>query len=126
MGSTGSIGRQALEIVAAFPDRFGITALTAHSQVGLLAEQARRFHAGTAVIMREELLPELRAALTGCDTVALAGMAGLEEVAAAPECDVVLAAMVGAVGLRRCWQPRARARPSRWRTRSRWWRRAGW
>ncbi|HEY3379597.1 MAG TPA: 1-deoxy-D-xylulose-5-phosphate reductoisomerase [Armatimonadota bacterium] len=100
LGSTGSIGRQTLDIVAAFPERFSVYALTAHSQVGLLAEQAKRCGAQVAVIMREELAGELRAALAGTDTRVLAGMSGLLEVASAPECDLVLTAMVGAIGLR--------------------------
>ncbi len=99
LGSTGSIGTQALDILAAFPDRFRVTALTAHRQVELLAEQARRVHAGAAVIMDEALLPALRAALAGTETRALAGMDGLLEVAAEPACEIVLAAMVGAAGL---------------------------
>ncbi len=99
LGSTGSIGRQALDVIQAFPERFRVTALAADRQVELLARQARAFQAETAVIGREALLPELRAALAGSGIRALAGMGALEEIAAAP-CDVVLAAMVGAAGLR--------------------------
>ena len=99
LGSTGSIGRQALDIIAAFPDRFQVAALTAHSQVSLLAEQARRFNAPVAVIMREELAPRLCEELAGMRTRVLSGMAGLEEAAALPEADIVLAGMVGAAGL---------------------------
>ena len=99
LGSTGSIGRQALDIIAAFPDRFLVDALSAHSQVELLAQQARRFDARVAIIMREELLPALRAALAGSRTRAEAGMSGLEEAAASSDNEVVLTAMVGAVGL---------------------------
>lgn len=99
LGSTGSIGRQALEIVAAFPDRFRVTAVAADRQVDLLAAQARRFGAARAVIMREALLPALRDALAGTDTEALCGMEALVDTAADPESDTVLAAMVGAAGL---------------------------
>lgn len=99
LGSTGSIGRQALDIIGAFPDRFQVSALTADSQVTLLAEQARRFSAPAAVIMRHELLPSLREALAGSGTRALVGIEGMQEVAADPETDIVLAGMVGAVGL---------------------------
>lgn len=99
LGSTGSIGRQALDIVAKFPDRFAIIALTANSQVTLLAAQARQFHARYAVIMREELASQLTALLVGTSTQVLAGMEGLLQVATMRECDMVVAAMVGAVGL---------------------------
>ena len=99
LGSTGSIGCQTLDIIAAFPERFTVYALSAHSQVALLAEQARRFHARVAVIAREELAPALRDALAGSGTRVLAGMAGLREVAADPACDLVVTALVGAAGL---------------------------
>jgi 1-deoxy-D-xylulose-5-phosphate reductoisomerase len=98
LGATGSIGSQALDIIAAFPSRFRITALAAHSQVELLADEARRFKVQTAVIAREELLPELQHALAGSGIRALAGMDGLLEVAAG-NYDILLAAMVGAAGL---------------------------
>lgn len=99
LGSTGSIGQQTLEIIAAFPEQFAVDSLSAHSQVDLLAAQARRFHARVAVIMQEELLPALRTALAGCNTVAQAGMPALEEIAATHENDLVVTAMVGSVGL---------------------------
>jgi 1-deoxy-D-xylulose-5-phosphate reductoisomerase len=99
LGSTGSIGRQTLDIISVFPDRFSVYALTAHSQVDLLAQQARRFRARVAVIGREALAPALAEALAGSGTRVLAGMAGLREVASAPESDIVVTAMVGAAGL---------------------------
>jgi len=99
LGSTGSIGRQTLDIIAAFPDRFRVFALSACSQVELLAAQARRFAAPVAVIMREELAPALREALAGTGTRVLAGMEGLQAIAADAEADIVLAGMVGAAGL---------------------------
>jgi 1-deoxy-D-xylulose-5-phosphate reductoisomerase len=100
LGSTGSIGRQTLDIIAAFPDRFRIAALTADSQVALLAAQARQFGAPVAVIGRPDLLPALRDALTGTSTRALAGLEGVCTAAALPEADLVMAALVGAIGLR--------------------------
>lgn len=99
LGSTGSIGCQALDIIAAFPERFSVQALSACSQVELLAEQARRFHAPIAVIMRKELAPALRELLAGTSTRVLAGMAGLVEAAADPDYDILLTGMVGADGL---------------------------
>lgn len=99
LGATGSIGRQTLDIIAAFPERFQVSALTAHGSVELLAEQARRFHPRVVVIGREELAPELRRALDGLPTRVLVGMDGLLEVSADPQCDIVLAGMVGVIGL---------------------------
>ncbi|MHB9024930.1 MAG: 1-deoxy-D-xylulose-5-phosphate reductoisomerase [Armatimonadota bacterium] len=98
LGATGSIGSQALDIIAAFPDRFRVSALAAHSQVEPLAAAARRFNAQAAVIACEELLPDLQRALAGSGIRALAGMDGLLEVAAG-DYDILLAAMVGAAGL---------------------------
>ena len=85
LGATGSIGQQTLEIIAAFPDRFSVDSLSANSQVELLAKQARRFHARVAVIMQADLLPALRDALAGSDTIAQVGMSALEEIAASPK-----------------------------------------
>lgn len=99
LGSTGSIGQQTLEIIAAFPEHFSVDSLSANSQVELLAEQARRFNARVAIITQPELLPALRAALTGCDTVAQTGMPALEEIAASPDNELVVTAIVGSVGL---------------------------
>ncbi|HOS43170.1 MAG TPA: 1-deoxy-D-xylulose-5-phosphate reductoisomerase [Armatimonadota bacterium] len=99
LGSTGSIGRQTLDIVAAFPGRFHVRALAAGRDVARLAQQVRQVGAETAVIGDAARLPELRAALRGTGTRALAGMDGLLEVARDPG-DLLVAAMVGAVGLR--------------------------
>ncbi len=100
LGSTGSIGRQALDIIAAFPERFTVAALAACGSVELLAAQARQFRAPVAVIGRDALADELRDALAGTGTRVLAGPAGLQEIAAAPGTDIVLAGMVGSAGLR--------------------------
>lgn len=99
LGSTGSIGRQALDIIAAFPERFAVAAVAAHSSVELLAEQARRHRAPVAVIMREDLAGALRIALAGTETRVLAGLDGLCAAADAAGTDIVLAGMVGAAGL---------------------------
>lgn len=99
LGSTGSIGQQTLDILAEFPDRFAVSALTANSQVELLATQARRFRPRCAVIMRTDLAPVLADALAGTETRVLAGMSGLLEATADPACDLVLTAMVGSIGL---------------------------
>nr|WP_237220018.1 1-deoxy-D-xylulose-5-phosphate reductoisomerase [Sphingomonas arenae] len=98
MGATGSVGRSTLDLIAAAPDRFQITALTAASNVEQLAADARRFGADLAVIADESLLPELTAALAGSDVRGAAGSEGLAE-AAAGDADLVMAAIVGCAGL---------------------------
>lgn len=100
LGSTGSIGRQTLDIVDAFPARFRVRALAAGRNVALLARQARACDADIAVIGETALLPALHDALRGTHTRALAGMEGMLEIAADSACDLLVAAMVGAVGLR--------------------------
>lgn len=99
LGSTGSIGTQTLEIVRLFPDRFQVRALTAGSNVRLLAEQARDFAPDYVVIGDASSADELREALSDVPTHVLQGEEGLCEVVALPEVDVVVAAVVGFAGL---------------------------
>ena len=98
LGSTGSIGRQSLEVIAAC----GMTAaaLTAHSNSRLLEEQCRQFHPETAVMMDEGAAADLRVRLADTDIRVLSGMDGLIEAATLPSADTVLTAVVGMVGLR--------------------------
>lgn len=98
LGSTGSVGRQTLEVVEEFPDRFRILALTAAGNWKLLAEQARRFRPRVVVILREDLYSPLREALPG-ETEVLCGERALSEVASHPEADLVVSAIVGMAGL---------------------------
>jgi len=101
LGSTGSIGVNTLDVVRRNPDRYRILALTAKSNVNLLAEQATQFNARFAVIGDETLAGELAKALADrkCGARVLAGAEGLEEAAALPEARIVMAAIVGAAGL---------------------------
>lgn len=99
LGSTGSIGTQTLEIVRLFPDRFQVRALTAGSNARLLAEQARAFAPDYVVIGDASGADELREALSDVPTRVLQGEEGLCEVAALPEVDVAVAAVVGFAGL---------------------------
>ncbi len=102
LGSTGSIGTSTLDVVARHPDRFRIVALTANTQVELLFQQCRQFKPGYAVVLEEAAATELRRQVrdAGLNTEVLCGMAALEQVVVLPEVDAVMAAIVGAAGLR--------------------------
>ncbi len=109
LGSTGSIGRQTLEVVNRFPDRFEVVALSAGSNLKLLLEQVAAFQPRYVAIGQKELYPELKSALSGiassnpiarAHTTVLAGLEGLTELAVIPEVDMVLTAVVGSVGIR--------------------------
>lgn len=97
LGSTGSIGTQALEVC----EKHGlkITALAANSSVRLLAEQARKFSPEYVCIFNAEKYADLCAELAGTDVKILSGMEGLCEIAALPQTDIVLNSVVGMVGL---------------------------
>ena len=101
LGSTGSIGTSTLDVVARHPERFRIFALSGHSQTAKLAEQCLAFHPQYAVTANEAQAAELRAHLAGagCQTEVLHGEQALCDIAAAPETDGVMAAIVGAAGL---------------------------
>jgi 1-deoxy-D-xylulose-5-phosphate reductoisomerase len=98
LGSTGSVGEQALEVAAAFPDRFAVTALAAGRRVEKLSAQVRRFRPALVSVADADAAAALRSEL-GAETPRIeTGPAGLEAVATA-DADVVLSALVGAVGL---------------------------
>ena len=104
LGSTGSIGTQTLDVVARHPQRFRVFALSAHSQVELLAQQCRQFSPRYAVVAQAQVAA-LRLALQGLGvngTEVLGGPEALCQVAAAPEVDAVMAAIVGVAGLAPC------------------------
>jgi 1-deoxy-D-xylulose-5-phosphate reductoisomerase len=99
LGSTGSIGTQALEVVREQQGRFRVAVLTAGQQWQLLVAQAREFRPA-AVVIGEAFYQEVKAALGDQpETHVLAGAAALEEVVQRPEIDVVLTALVGYAGL---------------------------
>ena len=102
LGSTGSIGTSTLDVVARHPDKFKIVALTANSQVDLLFQQCRQFKPDYAVVLEEIAATELRRQVrdAGLNTEVLCGLAALEQVVVLPEVDAVMAAIVGAAGLR--------------------------
>lgn len=98
LGSTGSIGRQTLDVAARFPDRVQVVALAAHSNDALLAEQARVTGAPNLAMADHGAAQRLRAALPHAEVEA--GPEAVVALAALPEADVVLNALVGAAGLR--------------------------
>ena len=100
LGSTGSIGTQALDVVRQHRDRYEIYCLTAHRQVELLAQQAREFQPAAVVIADETRYEALKALLADApDIKVYAGAAALEQIVTADPIDMVLAAMVGFAGL---------------------------
>lgn len=100
LGSTGSIGTQALEVIEEHNDRFEVYCLTANSQVELLAQQARKFQPAAVVIAREELHQQLVELLADCpDIKVYAGAQALCDIVEADPIDMVLTAMVGFAGL---------------------------
>ena len=102
LGSTGSVGVSTLDVVARHPERYRVIALTAQSQDNILFEQCTRFSPRYAVLLDETAAARLqqRIALTDLGTEVLCGVAALERVASLPEVDTVMAAIVGAAGLR--------------------------
>lgn len=99
LGSTGSIGTQALDVISQHPDLYEAYALTANNQWEKLAEQARRFHPAAVVIANEEHYKELSDALADTDVKVYAGKDALNEIVEAEPIDMVLAALVGFAGL---------------------------
>ena len=103
LGSTGSIGRSALEVVAAAEGRLRVAALSAFSNVELLAEQARQFLPRWVVVADRQAARRLDPGRLPRDCELLIGPEGLVEVAGRPEVDTVLTAIVGSAGLRGTW-----------------------
>jgi 1-deoxy-D-xylulose-5-phosphate reductoisomerase len=101
LGSTGSIGRNALRVIERFPERFAVRAIAAGRNVALLAEQIHAFAPQAAAVLDEACAAELKALLpAGCRTAVLHGDQGYAAVAAWGGVDVTLSAMVGAAGLK--------------------------
>jgi 1-deoxy-D-xylulose-5-phosphate reductoisomerase len=102
LGSTGSIGLSTLDVLARHPDRFEVFALAARHNVAALVEQCVKFKPRFAVIVDATASAKLRAELlqAGAPTQVLSGAAALADIAAHPDVDAVMAAVVGAAGLR--------------------------
>ena len=97
LGSTGSIGTQALEVCE--EHSFKVKALAAHSNAKLLAEQVVKFGAEYACIFDEKKLDELKSCLAGRNVTLLTGMEGLKTIASLDGVDIMLNSVVGMVGL---------------------------
>lgn len=100
LGSTGSIGTQALQVIEEHPDLYEVYCLTANNRVEELAQQARRFKPAAVVIANEAHYDELKTALADCPDINIyAGKQAIDEIVTADPIDMVLTAMVGFAGL---------------------------
>jgi 1-deoxy-D-xylulose-5-phosphate reductoisomerase len=99
-GSTGSIGKQAIDVIEANPDKFVVAVLTAHSNHELLIEQATRHKPACVVIVDEGKFNEVKKSLSPLGIKVLGGEAALEEAAEMNVYDMMLAAIVGFAGLK--------------------------
>ena len=100
LGSTGSIGTQALQVIEEHPDLYEVYALTANNRVDLLVEQARKFMPEAVVIANEEKYLQLKEALSDLPVKVYAGADALSQIVESQPIDIVLASMVGYAGLR--------------------------
>jgi len=102
LGSTGSIGISTLDVVARHPGKFAVVALTARHQVDAILEQCLKFRPKYAVMLEPQAAETLSRKLknAGLDCEVLCGVEAMEKVAALPEVDTVMAAIVGIAGLR--------------------------
>lgn len=99
LGSTGSIGRQSLDIISRLPD-LKVAALTASTSVERMAQQCRQFRPELAVMATEKKAAQLQVAISDLPTRVLWGEEGLIEAATLPQVDIVITAVVGMVGLK--------------------------
>ena len=100
LGSTGSIGTQALDVIGRHPDLFEVELLTANNNAKLLIEQAARFNPSSVVICNPDLYEEVAAALDPLDIKVFTGIDSICDLVGAESVDMVLTAMVGFSGLR--------------------------
>ena len=100
LGSTGSIGTQALEVIEQYPDRFELLVLTANSNANLLIQQAKKYKPNTVVIVNEDLYQKVNDELWNDDIKVFAGEKALEQVVEMQELDIILTALVGYAGLK--------------------------
>ena len=100
LGSTGSIGTQTLEVIAAHPEKFEVEVLTAQNNADLLIEQARRFKPNAVVIVSEDLYHKVKDALAPLDIKVFAGEKSLLSIVEMDSIDLVLTALVGYSGLK--------------------------
>ena len=96
LGSTGSIGKNALRVIASLGPEFQVVALSAHSNVALLAEQAHQVHPKVICVTDESQVQTLVDRVRDLDVAILSGSKGLTEIAETPEVNTILSAVVGA------------------------------
>ncbi len=99
LGSTGSIGTQALDVIGQYPERFEVELLTANNNVNLLAEQADKYRPAAVIIANNSRLGELKRKLEGLPVKVYGGESALAELVKSDTIDIVLSAMVGYSGL---------------------------
>lgn len=100
LGSTGSIGTQALDVISRWPEEFSVCALTAGKNIDLLEKQIRAFRPRLAVAIEEQGALELRRRVADTSCRVAWGPEGLEEAASLPQADLALNAIVGVAGLK--------------------------
>lgn len=100
LGSTGSIGTQALEVIASHPEKFEVEVLTAQNNADLLIEQAKKFKPNAVVIVNEDHYPLVKEALVPLDIKVFAGESALASVVQMDSIDLVVTALVGYAGLK--------------------------
>ncbi len=99
LGSTGSIGKQTLEVAKAFPERIRVHALVAAQSVELMEEQVRAFRPSLVVMMEEKAAKELKSRLRDLPVTVEQGMEGILQAVTTPEVDTVVTALSGRIGL---------------------------
>ena len=99
LGSTGSIGVNSMTIIEHLSDKFEVTGVSAHNRWQDLADQAIRFNLKKVVITNKKYASELSNSLSDTQTEVIAGPEGMVELATDPDCDIVIASVVGAAGL---------------------------
>lgn len=102
LGSTGTIGLQTLDVIARHPNLYEVYALAANSNVDAMLKQCLQFKPQIAVLLNDESSLDLSVKLkeANSQTIVISGMAGLEQVSSDAEVDIVMAAIVGAAGLK--------------------------
>jgi len=100
LGSTGSIGKQTLEVVDAYPEKLEVLALAAGKSVDKIEEQIRKYKPKYAVMFDEAAANSLKTKVSDLSITVLSGMDGLIEICTLEEADVVLTAVVGMIGIR--------------------------
>lgn len=99
LGSTGSIGKSTLEIVAARPEQFEVVGLSAATNIDVLEVQIQQFHPKAVAVLNKAKAQELRTRLSSKSTEVLEGMEGIEQIATLSEVETVVSGIVGAAGL---------------------------